>query len=369
VAESNDPFGMAIEGAQAGQQMVKRAVDIERQQFQLEQQKVQAKAGKLDLIFSEMNKVLVQPKGKLRELTKERAKMKIQSLGMPIDPLVWDTLDNDDLQVHYTKVIADVMGIPDAKTKAQHLDQILPFLDDYQKTVPALLKQSQDISQAKMKLAMEQKDKSNKTLQDLLRDRTKNDITKRTSILRESINKIRVSAGEMKANPVLAAELAKAGISVHPDAAGDLALIFNFMRMQDPGSVVREGEFAIAAASRSLPGDIQALFQSVSNGTRLTPAQRKQFVNRAEGIWKSQQFSQANFDKDIIQQGRALGVNEDDLRKGLGGKTSKQLKARQVLKQETGLNDEQLDELASKPKDVRDRFLKTARMRMEGKGK
>ena len=36
-----------------------------------------------------------------------------------------------------------------------------------------------------------------------------------------------------------------------PSAAGDLALIFNFMKTLDPGSVVRESEFSTAAQAGS----------------------------------------------------------------------------------------------------------------------
>jgi hypothetical protein len=39
-----------------------------------------------------------------------------------------------------------------------------------------------------------------------------------------------------------------------PSAAGDLALIFNYMKMLDPGSTVREGEFATAQDSAGVRG-------------------------------------------------------------------------------------------------------------------
>lgn len=74
-----------------------------------------------------------------------------------------------------------------------------------------------------------------------------------------------------------------------PSAAGDLSLIFNFMKVLDPGSTVREGEFATAQNSGSVPAQIIARYNKVLNGERLAPEQRKDFVNRAERLYKGQE--------------------------------------------------------------------------------
>jgi len=66
-----------------------------------------------------------------------------------------------------------------------------------------------------------------------------------------------------------------------PSAAGDLSLIFNYMKMLDPGSVVRESEFATAAASGSLGDRFIAVGTKILKGERLAPAQRADFMNRA----------------------------------------------------------------------------------------
>src|SRR5690606_34926922 len=49
-------------------------------------------------------------------------------------------------------------------------------------------------------------------------------------------------------------------------AAGDLALIFNYMKLLDPTSVVREGEFATAQNSGSVPNRVIALYNNLLNG-------------------------------------------------------------------------------------------------------
>lgn len=74
-----------------------------------------------------------------------------------------------------------------------------------------------------------------------------------------------------------------------PSPAGDLALLFNYMKMLDPGSVVRESEFATAARAGSLPDVIQAQANRVLSGERLTSGMRNDFVNKAHGLMVRQQ--------------------------------------------------------------------------------
>lgn len=75
--------------------------------------------------------------------------------------------------------------------------------------------------------------------------------------------------------------------SQNPTAAGDLALIFNYMKLLDPGSTVREGEFATAQNSAGIPQRIQAQYNKVVRGERLAAEQRGDFVNKAKEIYNS----------------------------------------------------------------------------------
>jgi hypothetical protein len=70
-----------------------------------------------------------------------------------------------------------------------------------------------------------------------------------------------------------------------PSAAGDLALIFSFMKVQDPGSTVREGEFATAQNAGGVPDRAIAAYNKVLSGERLSPDQRKDFVNSANKLY------------------------------------------------------------------------------------
>jgi hypothetical protein len=69
-----------------------------------------------------------------------------------------------------------------------------------------------------------------------------------------------------------------------PSAAGDLSLIFAFMKMLDPGSVVREQEFANAQNAAGVPDQIRNAYNKALNGQRLNPQQRADFVSQAQGL-------------------------------------------------------------------------------------
>lgn len=71
-----------------------------------------------------------------------------------------------------------------------------------------------------------------------------------------------------------------------PSAAGDLALIFNYMKVLDPGSTVREGEFATAASAGGVDERIVAQYNRIRDGERLTEGQRRDFVQRASKLYQ-----------------------------------------------------------------------------------
>jgi len=70
-----------------------------------------------------------------------------------------------------------------------------------------------------------------------------------------------------------------------PSPAGDLSLIFNYMKMLDPESVVRESEFATAAATGSYGDRMQNVVNKIVTGEKLTAKQRADFVGRAKKLY------------------------------------------------------------------------------------
>lgn len=65
-------------------------------------------------------------------------------------------------------------------------------------------------------------------------------------------------------------------------AAGDIALIFGYMKTIDPTSTVREGEFATASNAGGLDDRLVNTYNKVLSGQRLTRQQREQFIQSAK---------------------------------------------------------------------------------------
>ena len=82
---------------------------------------------------------------------------------------------------------------------------------------------------------------------------------------------------------------------------GDIALITGFMKMLDPGSVVRETEFATARDTAGLYTRLENSLKKAESGQFLQPNQRQEFVNLAKQYYESAQ-KKAGEDK------KALGV-------------------------------------------------------------
>lgn len=97
----------------------------------------------------------------------------------------------------------------------------------------------------------------------------------------------------------------------NPSPAGDLALIFNYMKVLDPGSVVRESEFATAEqaaawlqeseeAGFTVPLPVARAIRKAATGQRLSPEQRADFVDRGTVLYKN---AETGFDALYEQYG------------------------------------------------------------------
>lgn len=73
--------------------------------------------------------------------------------------------------------------------------------------------------------------------------------------------------------------------SDHP--MGDLAMVINYMKMLDPGSTVREGEFKSVRVAQSVLDYMNNYLRQVAGGRLLTPNQRKQILEEAKAEYDS----------------------------------------------------------------------------------
>jgi hypothetical protein len=149
------------------------------------------------------------------------------------------------------------------------------------------------------KLRVEQADKQKKADEEkfrraegLRKEWMGNQTTKNSQTVKESYDKIRNAA---------------------PNAAGDISLVYNFMRINDPGSTVREGEFATAQNAAGIPDQIRNAYNRALTGERLSPGQRSQFVNQAGRLFQAQLESQKKFDEQFGGLADRYGVERGEV--------------------------------------------------------
>ena len=93
------------------------------------------------------------------------------------------------------------------------------------------------------------------------------------------------------------------------DGPGDLALVFSFMKMLDPGSVVRESEFSAAQNTAGLFEKLLLIPAQVKAGDLLTDDQRKSFLELAEKFLIGGRESMATIRRNKGLQVKNYGLN------------------------------------------------------------
>lgn len=110
----------------------------------------------------------------------------------------------------------------------------------------------------------------------------------------------------------------------NPSAAGDLSLIFAYMKILDPGSVVREQEFANAQNAAGIPDRVRNLYNRALNGQRLNPNQRRDFINQANNLFQTRQQTYDRIASEYRGYAESYGVSPDRVAPIDRGSTSNQ---------------------------------------------
>jgi hypothetical protein len=80
-------------------------------------------------------------------------------------------------------------------------------------------------------------------------------------------------------------------LAAPPDPKGDLALVYSYVKILDPGSVVREGEIQLSKEGRSYETQVRAWLTKAQTGEGFTPQERAQFRGSAKALYDSQMQS------------------------------------------------------------------------------
>lgn len=101
--------------------------------------------------------------------------------------------------------------------------------------------------------------------------------------------------------------------STSENGAGDMSLLYSYVKLLDPGSVVRESEFATAAASGSFGEQIQGAANRVMSGERLPETLRKSFKTEAKKIYDTQKNSYNQVGKEYKRLAEKAGIDPADV--------------------------------------------------------
>ena len=113
------------------------------------------------------------------------------------------------------------------------------------------------------------------------------------------------------------------GALKNPSAANDLAAATKFMKMLDPGSVVRESELMLAMQATGKLDQFLNYANRIQTGQKLTPAQRKDFYSSGKMLYDAakgrydqatQQYQgiakQYNLDSQFLPKNAQPGAND-----------------------------------------------------------
>lgn len=99
----------------------------------------------------------------------------------------------------------------------------------------------------------------------------------------------------------------------NPTGATDVALVFGFMKTQDPDSVVREGEFATAENTGGVDDKVRVTYNKLLNGDRLTPEQRQNFLQAARESLKGRMELQLMTDNRFSELAKRAEADAEDV--------------------------------------------------------
>jgi hypothetical protein len=125
----------------------------------------------------------------------------------------------------------------------------------------------------------------------------------------EAENKLRDDYGKATKDFITIRDFKDRIDNAKPTGAGDLSLVFSYMKMLDPGSTVREGEFKTASQIAGLPGVIETLRNKVLGQGQLGEAARADIKSAANDIWRKSNERQTALTNQFASLAKRQGLN------------------------------------------------------------
>lgn len=124
------------------------------------------------------------------------------------------------------------------------------------------------------------------------------------------------------------------GALANPSPASDMAAATKFMKLLDPGSVVRESELNMAMQASGVLDRMSNYHNLLLKGHKLTPQQREDFAAAADIIYNNVQAKWGEMDKIYDESATQYGL--DPRRVKMGGGSSAKLPVRKKYNPKTG---------------------------------
>jgi len=97
------------------------------------------------------------------------------------------------------------------------------------------------------------------------------------------------------------------------NAAGQMSLIFQYMKMMDPNSTVREGEYASAKNTTGVPGYVMNAYNQAKDGKFLSDTQVENFLREGANLYKSAVSDYDQTAESYINLSGKYGYDTDDV--------------------------------------------------------
>lgn len=99
----------------------------------------------------------------------------------------------------------------------------------------------------------------------------------------------------------------------NPSAANDLAAATKFMKLLDPGSVVRESELGMAMAATGAIDRVTNYFERLKSGQILNPEQRADFKRSAELMFNAAKGTRDQISQQYVELANSYNVNPNNI--------------------------------------------------------
>lgn len=287
------------------QQSVKLGMDlatakdkIESEKMDLAAKKEQAAQAKFDMLHKGLI-TLTRTSPQVAKRLVPQLQKKFDAAGIAYDPIVLEQIASDDSHRNKIKAMNNA-GLfegmrGDAASREEAFASVADVVgwDKAMEFAEGMLKQKMTTDAAERTAVRQAKTQEKQGRSEVMQ------LRKEYQSRPEVKNFIAVSEGYNKMQEA----------SKKKSAAGDMSLIFGYMKMLDPGSTVREGEFANAQNTAGIPDRVRNAYNKAKDGEFLSDNQRKDFMAQAGSLFSAQEKLKSEVDTAYSEMSNRFGYD------------------------------------------------------------